>query len=101
MHAEGCDVNVLTMRTKLTINHRIAKVLKALARRSGKPFEQVVNETLQAGLGTSDTPAKARPYRVKPASLGSVLPGVDLTNAVQLVASLEDEKIVRRLQTRK
>jgi hypothetical protein len=89
------------MRTTLTIDDGIAKSLKALAHRTGKPFKQVVNETLQAGLAAREVPAKARPYRVKPASLGGVLPGVDLTKALQLAASLEDEEIARKLELRK
>src|SRR6478672_7541789 len=33
------------MRTTLTLDERIAKALKSIAHQSGKPFEQVVNET--------------------------------------------------------
>ncbi len=89
------------MRTTLTIEDRIAKALKALAHRSGKSFKQVLNETLQAGLAAREAPAKPRPYRVKPASLGGVLPGVDLTKAVQLADLLEDEEVARKLALRK
>jgi hypothetical protein len=89
------------MRTTLTIDDRIAKALKALAHRSGKPFKQVLNETLQAGLAARSAPAKAKPYRLKPASLGGVLPGIDLTKALRLAASLEDEEIARKLELRK
>jgi hypothetical protein len=89
------------MRTTLTIDDRIAKALKALAHRSGKSFKQVLNETLQTGLAAREVPAKARPYRLKPASLGGVLPGVDLTKALRLAASLEDEEIARKLELRK
>jgi hypothetical protein len=88
------------MRTTLTIDDRIAKALKLLAHRSGKPFKQVVNETLQAGLSARDTP-KPKPYRVRPVSMGGVLPGVDLTKALRLAAALEDEEIVRKLELRK
>ncbi len=89
------------MRTTLTIDDRIAKALKALAHRSGKPFKQVLNETLQAGLAAREGPGKARPYRLKVASLGGVLPGIDLTKALRLAASLEDEEIARKLELRK
>lgn len=89
------------MRTTLTIDDRIAKALKALAHRSGKPFKCVVNETLQAGLAAAEAPPKARPYRVKPVSLGGVLPGIDLTKALSLADALEDAEIVRELELRK
>jgi hypothetical protein len=88
------------MRTTLTIEDRIAKALKALAHRSGKPFKQVVNETLRAGLAARDAP-KAKPYRLKPVSMGGTLPGIDLTKALRLAAALEDEEIGRKLELRK
>lgn len=88
------------MRTTLTLDDRIAKALKAIAHRSGKPFKLVVNETLQAGLAAREAP-KPRPYRLKPVSLGGVAPGVDLSKALRLAAVLEDEEIVRELELRK
>jgi hypothetical protein len=89
------------MRTTVTIDDRLAKALKALAHRSGKPFKQVINETLQAGLAAGAAPAKARPYRVMPVSLGGVLPGLDLTKALRLADALEDDEIARKLELRK
>ncbi|MGH7332978.1 MAG: DUF2191 domain-containing protein [Candidatus Rokuibacteriota bacterium] len=89
------------MRTTLTIDDRIAKALKALAHRSGKPFKRVVNETLQAGLAAGEAPARARPYRVKPVSLGGVVPGVDLTKALRLADALDDSEMARKLELRK
>jgi hypothetical protein len=84
------------MHTTLTIDDRIARRLEALARGTGRSFEQVLNETLEAGLAAREAPGRARPYRVKPASLGGVLPGVDLTKALRLAASLEDEEGARK-----
>jgi hypothetical protein len=88
------------MRTTLTLDDRIAKALKALAHRSGKPFKQVVNETLLAGLAAGGAP-KPKPYRVKAASLGGVMPGFDIDKALRLAAALEDEEIARKLELRK
>jgi hypothetical protein len=88
------------MRTTLTLDERIAKALKALAHRSGKPFKQVVNETLQAGLAARSAP-KPRPYRIRPVSLGGVLPGIDINKALRLAAALEDEEIAQELDLRK
>lgn len=89
------------MRTTLTLDDQLAKALKSVAHRSGKPFKQVVNETLRAGLGAAQSPARARPYRVKPASLGGVLPGIDLHKALHLADTLEDQEIARKLALRK
>lgn len=88
------------MRTTLTIEDRIAKALKQLSHRSGKPFKQVVNETLRAGLAAAAGP-RAAPYKLKPVSLGGVRPGLDLTKALQLAATMEDEEIARKLELRK
>ena len=92
---------VAGVRTTLTIEDRIAKALRALAHRSGKPFKRVVNETLQAGLAARETPAKTRPYRVKPVSLGGVEAGIDLAKVLRLADALEDDEIARRLELRK
>lgn len=88
------------MRTTLTLDDRIAKALKSLAHRSGKPFKQVVNETLMSGLATKAAPPP-RPYRIKPVSLGGVLPGINIDKALRLAAALEDDEIARELDLRK
>lgn len=88
------------MRTTLTLDDRIAKALKALAHRTGKPFRQVVHETLQTGLAAKEIP-KPRPYWLKPVSLGGVLPGINIDKALRLAAALEDEEIARELDLRK
>lgn len=89
------------MRTTLTIEDRLAKALKKLAFESGRPFKQVVNETLRAGLAARRSGARPKRYRVKPASLGGVMPGVNLDKALALAATLEDEDIARKLSLRK
>jgi hypothetical protein len=88
------------MRTTLTLDDRIAKALKALAHRTGKPFKQVVNEALQRGLAAGEE-RRPRPYRIKPVSLGGPLPGVDLDKALRLAAVLEDDEIAREVELRK
>ena len=90
------------MRTTLTLEEPIAIALKNAAHRSGKPFKQVVNETLRAGLKASKASASApRPYRLKPASLGGVLVPANLDKALQLADMLEDNELRRKLDQRK
>jgi len=57
-----------SMRTTLTLDDDIAVALKAMAYRSGRPFEMAVNETLRAGLAALEAPPRPRRYRLKPAS---------------------------------
>ena len=66
------------MRTTLTIDDSLAELLKKQAYETGKPFKQVVNETLRAGLEHAGTARTPREYRIEPAAMGSVRPGVDL-----------------------
>ena len=89
------------MRTTLTLEDRIARELKEIAHRSGKPFKTVVNETLRAGLAERNKPGKTKRYRLKPMSLGSVHPGLNLDKALALADSLEDEELIRKMELRK
>jgi hypothetical protein len=89
------------MRTTLTIEEHLARELKRIANRTGKPFKQVVNDTLQAGLRNLDAGPKPKRYRLRSVSLGKVRPGVNLDKASALADSLEDQEIIRRIELRK
>ena len=92
---------MLLMRTTLTIDDDVAQTLKESSRRSGKPFKQLLNETLRAGLQAQQAPPKAKRYRIRPKSLGGVAPGVDLNKALRLADALEDEAIAGELEARR
>lgn len=89
------------MRTTLTLDDDIAKDLKEAAYRGGTSFKATVNDALRAGLTAAGAPAKRKRYRIAPASLGGVRPGIDLDKALQLADALEDEGIARKLELRK
>lgn len=86
------------MRTTLTIDDHIARDLKELAHKTGKPFKVVVNEALKAGLVAGGTHRSSRPYRLRPSSLGQVRRDIDLDKALALSDSLEDEELCRKLE---
>jgi hypothetical protein len=88
------------MRTTLTLDDQLAQELKDVAHKAGKPFKEVVNETLRKGLRSKRTPV-AKPYRLKTVSLGGVRPGVNLDKALALADAIEDEEIARKLDLRK
>jgi hypothetical protein len=88
------------MRTTLTIDDRIAKALKDLAHMSSKSFKQVVNETLREGLSARGE-HKSKGYKVKPAALGGVSPGVNLDKALALADAIEDQELASKMQLRK
>ena len=89
------------MRTTLTIDDKIAKILKETAHRSGKSYKQVVNEALQTGLTANRVMDATKPYRLKPVSMGEVAGGYDLTKALQLSDKLEDEALTTKLELNK
>jgi len=86
------------VRTTLTLDDDLADALKRKAAGAGRPFEDVVNEMPRVGLESGLDRRPARRYRVTPAHLGGVSPGVDLDEALRLAASLEDEETIRRLE---
>lgn len=89
------------MRTTLTIDDKIAKALKDAAHRSGKSYKQVVNETLRAGLSSNRVMDNAKPYRLKPVSMGDVAGAYNLTKVLELADYLEEEEIARKLEMKK
>jgi hypothetical protein len=88
------------MRTTLTLDDQLARDLKRVAHESGKPFRQVVNEALRAGLRALDRP-EPQPYRLRPVSMGQTRSGIDLDKALQLADELENESLLRKLEQRK
>ncbi len=77
------------MRTTVTLDDDLAKELRAEARRSERPFREVLNETLRRGLMAGAPPAR-RPgkFRVRAKSCG-FQPGIDLKKLNQLLDELE------------
>lgn len=88
------------MRTTLTLDDRLAKELKEVAHRAGKPFKEVVNETLREGLRSKRVRPR-KPYRLVTVSLGGVLGGLNLDKALSISDAIEDEEIARKLEMRK
>ncbi|MEO8360363.1 MAG: DUF2191 domain-containing protein [Vicinamibacteria bacterium] len=87
-------------RTTMTLEPDVAEALKRRAKRTGQPFRRNVNEVIRLGL-KAEKARPSKPYRLKPVSLGGVAPGIDLTRALALSDTLEDEALVRKLELRK
>lgn len=82
----------------MTLDPDVAAQLKALARRRNVSFKAALNSTIRAGLAAAR--GGSRPYNL-PTRPMRLRPGVDLTHALQMAESLEDEEIVRKLELRK
>jgi hypothetical protein len=80
------------MRTTLSLDDDIEKELRNSARREGKSFREIVNETLRRGL-TSGPPRgrRTRRFRVFPKACG-FRAGIDLTKLNQLIDDFEIER---------
>jgi plasmid stability protein len=77
------------MRTTLTLDDDVAAKLKAEARRSGRPFRAIVNDTLRQGLATRRAAPTRRPFKVTARDLGKLLPGLTLDSVADLLEQVE------------
>jgi hypothetical protein len=77
------------VRTTLTLDDDVAAKLKSLARRSGRAFRDVVNETLRRGLVDSRQPRVRQPFKVEARDLGRLRPGLNMDNIGELLDQVE------------
>lgn len=79
------------MRTTITIEDALAKELKEIVQRSGRSFEEVVNDALRAGIRYGRIANTSRPYRLVPQSMGDANSSFNLDKALRLADRLDDE----------
>jgi len=77
------------MRTTLTLDDDVAAKLRAEARRSGRPFREVVNEAIRRGLMNRRATPPAGPFKVMCRDLGRLRPGYNLDNISDLLELAE------------
>ena len=75
------------MRTTLTLDDDVAAQLRDAARKTGKPFRQVVNEALRTGLNASQ-PSKRKKFVVRARPMG-LAPGLSYENIGELLEQIE------------
>ena len=78
------------MRTTLSLDDDVIQKAKKAASKSGKPFRQVVNAALRAGLDIIVMPVDIPPYQTKPHKMG-LKSGRNLDNVHELLAQIEGE----------
>jgi hypothetical protein len=84
------------VRTTLTIDPDVARLLDDEVHRTRKPFKQVVNDAIRRGLQTASPATRSKPYRVKPL-VTKLAPGIDPHRMNALVDELEDAAILAKL----
>jgi len=73
----------------LTLDEDVAAKLKQLARRTGRSFRGVVNDTLRRGLASRKSTAGRVVFRVHARDLGALRPGVALDDIGALLDEIE------------
>lgn len=85
------------MRTTLTLDPDVARLLREETHRQRKPFKQVVNEAIRRGLAPTATTGTQKRFRVRPHKT-ALRPGIDAGSLNRLVDELEDEAIIEKLR---
>jgi hypothetical protein len=77
------------MRTTLTLDDDVAVKLREVSRRAGRPFREIVNETLRRGLVSRRVAAQRQSFRIAACDLGDLKPGLSLDNVAELIEHAE------------
>ena len=77
------------MRTTLTLDEDVAAKLRAESRRAGRPFREIVNETLRRGLASRRVARQQQSFKITARDLGDLKPGLSLDNVAELVEHVE------------
>jgi hypothetical protein len=77
------------MRTTLTLDDDVAAKLKAESRRAGRPFREIVNETLRRGLTSRRLTVQRQAFNAKVRDLGDLKTGLSLDRVAELIEHVE------------
>ena len=77
------------MRTTLTLDDDVAAKLRAESRRSGRPFREIVNETLRWGMTSRRVVPRRHSFIITARDLGDLKPGLSLHNVAELIEQVE------------
>ncbi len=86
------------MRTTLTLEPDVARLIEEEAHRQRKSIKQVVNEALRKGLSPRAADRPHQRYRVRPHQT-TLRPGIDIGSLNQLVDELEDEATIEKVRS--
>lgn len=81
------------MRTTLTLDDDVMRLVEEAVHRERRPLKQVVNDALRRGL--APRVARGEPYRLTPHE-SAVRPGFDSEGFNRLADEIEDETIINR-----
>ena len=87
------------MRTTLTLDPDVERLLTEEMHRVRRPYKQVVNDAIRRGLAPRLSDAPSRPYRAVVHN-AKLKPGIDAGALNRLVDELEDEVVIDRVRKR-
>lgn len=88
------------MRTTLTLDPDVARMIDEEVHRVRRPLKQVVNDALRRGLTSAGSKPSLKAYRLRP-HVARLLPGIDRFRLNALADEQEDAAVVGRVRRRK
>jgi hypothetical protein len=82
------------MRTTVTLEPDVAKLLDEAVHRERRPFKAVLNDALRRGLTVSEPPRADERFEIVPHH-ATLMPGWDPAGFNRLADDLEDESLLR------
>ncbi len=83
------------MRTTVTLDKDVERMLREAMHRSRSGFKQTLNAAIRAGLGQKTTPGASRPFVIKARPLG-LRAGLDPASFNKLADDLEVDAVVEK-----
>ena len=87
------------MRTTVTLDEDVARLLEEAVHRERRPFKSVINDAIRRGLSPRPSSRAPAPYRVKPHKT-ELMPGIDPLGMNRLAGELEDEAVLAKARRR-
>ena len=88
------------MRTTVTLDPDVERLVRDTVRKSGRTFKEVLNRAVREGLAPHSNPRGNKPFRIKARRMG-LRPGIDPAALNRLVDELEVESFVDRQDSRR
>jgi hypothetical protein len=77
------------MRTTLTLDDDVAAKLNSESQCAGRPFREIVNETLRRGLESRRATAERLAFKITARDLGNLKPGLSLDNIMEFIEHVD------------
>lgn len=84
------------MRTTVTLDPDAEQIIRRRMRERNQTFKQALNDIIRASTANA---ARGEQFRTQTASMGTST--VNLDRALQLVAELEDDELIRKMRAGK